>query len=278
MRLLHADAAPGDHQLHRRSEADDERQPHRHAVAADDVPAPLERAELGVLGGYANVGQQRRLEPGGERIPVHSGDHRLEDVGLACVATCAGAVVQADAEGIVVADLAETCRVLQIPASAEGRLPGAGDHEDERIIVVAKALPGMVQLRVHRSVDRVVLIRAVVGQRHDMPSLLVQQRLVVHRSSLVSGALSPYELVGERSLAENRDPEKEATAILWQAGAGRPMRTTSRTTALLPSCTRESTRRAAPHARLGRGLPHCDASESSASDMAHDRSSSLVRK
>src|ERR1019366_5001617 len=97
-----------------------------------------------------DVGEQRRLEPSGERVPVHGSYHRLEDVGLARVAALTGAVVEADAEGVVVADLAETCRVLQIPAGAEGRLPGAGDHEDERVIVIAKSLPGMMQLHVHR--------------------------------------------------------------------------------------------------------------------------------
>ena len=120
MRLLRADAPPRDHELHRLGEADDERQPYRHAVAADDVPAPLERTELCVLGGDANVGQQRRLQPGGERVPVDGRDHRLEDVGLARVAALAGAVVEADAVGVVVADLAEICRVLEVPARAEG--------------------------------------------------------------------------------------------------------------------------------------------------------------
>ena len=86
---------PGDHELHRLGEADDERQPHGHAVAADDVPAPLERAELGVLGGDADVGEQRRLEAGRERVAVDRRDHRLEDVGLARVAALAGAVVEA---------------------------------------------------------------------------------------------------------------------------------------------------------------------------------------
>jgi hypothetical protein len=38
----------------------------------------------------------------------------------------------------------------------------------------------MMKLRVHPAVDRVVLIRSVIGQGHDVPGLLVAQRLVVH--------------------------------------------------------------------------------------------------
>jgi hypothetical protein len=64
LRLAHVDAAPGDDQLHRLGESHDEREPHRHAVTADDVPAPLERSELRVLGGDADVGEQRRLQAG----------------------------------------------------------------------------------------------------------------------------------------------------------------------------------------------------------------------
>src|SRR5208283_816979 len=70
-------------------------------------------------------------------------------------------------------------------------LPGAGDHKDERVVVIAKSLPRMMELRVHRPVYSVVLIRAVVGQRHHMPCLFVAQSLVahrVHRSSLPLGA------------------------------------------------------------------------------------------
>src|SRR2546422_91503 len=39
------------------------------------------------------------------------------------------------------------------------------------------------QLRVHRAVDRIVLIGAIVGQRHHMARPLVAQRLVVHLAS-----------------------------------------------------------------------------------------------
>jgi hypothetical protein len=45
----------------------DQRQPRRQPVATDDVPAPLERAELGVLGRDPDVREQRRLETGGAR-------------------------------------------------------------------------------------------------------------------------------------------------------------------------------------------------------------------
>ena len=178
--LVNADAPARDDQLHRLGEADDERQPDRHAVAADDVPAPLERSELGVLGGDADVGEQRRLEPGGERVAIDRGDHRLEDVDLARVAALAGRVVQADAERVVVAELVEIRGVLEVPAGTERRLTSTRDHEHERVVVVAEPLPRVVQLAIHHTVDRVVLLRPVVGQRHNVISLLETKRLIVH--------------------------------------------------------------------------------------------------
>ena len=65
------------------------------------------------------------------------------------------------------------------PAQNVG-LAGAGDDQHERVVVVAEALPGVVQLGVHRAVDRVVLVGPVVGERHDVVVLLVEQRFVVH--------------------------------------------------------------------------------------------------
>src|SRR4051794_30940557 len=46
--LARVDGPARDDQLHRLRVADDEWEPHGHAVAADDVPAPLERTEDGV--------------------------------------------------------------------------------------------------------------------------------------------------------------------------------------------------------------------------------------
>ena len=48
--LGRADAPAGDDHLEPAREAHDQRQPSRQAIAGDDVPAPLGRAELGVLG------------------------------------------------------------------------------------------------------------------------------------------------------------------------------------------------------------------------------------
>ena len=53
--------------------------------------------------------------------------------------------------------------VREVPAGAE-RVAGAGDHQHEGVVVVAEALPGIVELRVHLAADRVALIRAVVGE------------------------------------------------------------------------------------------------------------------
>jgi hypothetical protein len=105
--LLRVDAPPGDDELHRLGKPDDQRQAHRQSVTADDVPAALERAELGILGGDANVGEERRLEARGKRVSIDGRDDGLEDVGLARVAALAWAVVQPDAVGVVVPELAE---------------------------------------------------------------------------------------------------------------------------------------------------------------------------
>jgi hypothetical protein len=181
LRLAHVDAPAGDDELHRLREAHDQRQPRREPVATHDVPAPLEGTELGVLGGDAYVGEQRGLEPGRERVAVDRGDDRLEDVHLARVAAGARQIVEIATIPVEVAELRELRGILQVPAGAEGRLAGAGDDEHERVVVVPKTLPGVVQLLVHDTADRVVLLRPVVGQRDDVTVLLVAKGLVGHR-------------------------------------------------------------------------------------------------
>jgi hypothetical protein len=186
LRLMHVHAPARDDHLHRACVAHDQRQAHRHAVAADDVPAPLGRAELRVLGRDPDVGEHRGLEPGGERVAVHGGDDGLEDVGLARVAAFARAVVEVRAERIPSAHVAELqlAGVLQVPPGAEGGLTGAGDDKHEGIVVVAEALPRVMQLLVHGPADRVVLAGPVVGQGDDMVLLLVEERFVVHWASV----------------------------------------------------------------------------------------------
>jgi hypothetical protein len=46
-----------DDQLHGLGEAHEQREAHGHPVPTHDVPAPLERAELGVLGRDPDIGQ-----------------------------------------------------------------------------------------------------------------------------------------------------------------------------------------------------------------------------
>ncbi len=115
-----------------RAVADHQRQPHGHPVAADDVPAPLQRPEYGVLSDDPDVGEEGVLEAGRHRPAVDRGDHRLEDIDPAGVAAFPGGVVDAGPELVPVGRLAlaELGGVLQIPARAEG-LALAGDHQDE---------------------------------------------------------------------------------------------------------------------------------------------------
>ena len=62
----------------------------------------------------------------------------------------------------------------------------------------SEALPRVVQLRVHGPVDRVALVRSVVGERHDVFVLLVEQRFVVH-------ARDTSSRVSEQALREHYD-------------------------------------------------------------------------
>jgi hypothetical protein len=163
--LTGVDPAPGDDQLHGAGESHHQRKASRQPVAAHDVPTALQRAELRVLGGDPDVGQQRGLQSGGECVPVDGGDDRLEHVDAAGVAAGARVVVQAGAEAVEVADLLQCGRLAEVPAGAERRLAGAGDHQHEGVVVVAEALPGVMELLRHRPVDRVVL----VGPRVDEP-------------------------------------------------------------------------------------------------------------
>ena len=154
--LAGVDPAPGDDQLHGPGEAHHQRKSRRQPVAAHDVPAPLQGAELRVLGGDPNVGQQRGLQPGGERVAVDRGDHRLEHVDAAGVAARAREVVDGAAEGLPVVDLADLGRILEVPSRGERGLARARDDQDEGLVVVAEALPRMVELLGHLAIDRVV--------------------------------------------------------------------------------------------------------------------------
>jgi hypothetical protein len=179
-RLLGVDGAAGDDELHRLGEADDERQADGEAVAGDDVPPPLQRAEDRARRRDADVGEQRRLEPRGDGPAVHRGDHRLEDVDAAGVAADAGQRVEVAAELVVVRPR-PLGRVGQVPSGAE-RVAGARDDEDERVVVVAEALPRVVQLLVHPAADRVALRGPVVGEDHHMAVRVVPEGLVAMSS------------------------------------------------------------------------------------------------
>ena len=98
------------------------------------------------------------------------------------VAAVAGGVVDVGAE-LVPLRARPVGGVLEVPAGAEG-VAGAGDHEHERLVVVAEAPPGMVELLVHPPRDRVALLRAVVGEHGDVVVDLVGDLLVLHRLRL----------------------------------------------------------------------------------------------
>src|ERR1019366_3063656 len=69
--------------------------------------------------------------------------------------------------------------IREIPASAEG-LSGSRHDEYERIVVVPKALPGVLELRVHPAVDRVARIGPVVGETGHLVLARVSDRFIVH--------------------------------------------------------------------------------------------------
>jgi len=123
-------------------------------------------------------------------------DHRLEDVRPARVAACARVVVEAHPEGVEVAHVPQLGGVLEVPSGAEGLLAGARDDEHEAVVLVAKALPRIVQLGIHGAIDGVVLLRAVVRQRHHVLSPVVAQRLVAHAASLFAAAAILSVLAG----------------------------------------------------------------------------------
>ena len=58
---------------------DQARQPLRAAAAGDDAEQDLGLAELGVVGGDAEVARERELAPAAERVAVDRGDHRPRD-------------------------------------------------------------------------------------------------------------------------------------------------------------------------------------------------------
>ena len=128
-----------------------------------------------------DVGEQRVLEPGGDRPAVDGRDHRLEHVDAPGVAAVAGGVVDVGAE-LVPFRPRPVGGVLEVPAGAE-RLARAGDHEHERLVVVAKPPPGVVELVVHPPRDRVALLGPVVGEDGDVVVDLVGDLLVIHPSS-----------------------------------------------------------------------------------------------
>ena len=92
-RFVGLDEAAGQNQFHRASHSDDARQALRSAIDQRHVPSATRDAHLRVLFDDANVGQARELQTAGERVTVHRGDDRLEDVGLPRVAEVAGAVI-----------------------------------------------------------------------------------------------------------------------------------------------------------------------------------------
>ena len=191
-RVLGADRPARDDEFHGAPEPDDQRQAHGQAVSCNDVPAALKGAEDGGLRNDPNVGEERGLEARRNRVAVHRRDDGLEDVHLARIATDAGEVVKVPAVSIPI--LARPLGgIREIPASAEG-LSSSRHDEYERIVVVPKALPGVLELRVHPAVDRVALIGPVVGQKGHLVLDRVSDRFIVHLRLLQLVQLSQASL------------------------------------------------------------------------------------
>src|SRR5204863_5566105 len=74
--LARADAAAGQHQLLRTSEADEPRQALRAAEVRDDAPADLVHGELRVLASNAQVARDGELDPAAERRTAYGSDRR----------------------------------------------------------------------------------------------------------------------------------------------------------------------------------------------------------
>ena len=125
---------------------------------------------------------KRRLEAGRHGPAVDGRDHRLEHVDLARVAACPGQLVDAAAK-LVPLGHRPLGRVGQVPPGAE-RAARPREHEDERVVVVAKAAPGVMELGVHLSADRVPLLRTIQRQDRDPLGELVSQGLVARTLDL----------------------------------------------------------------------------------------------
>jgi hypothetical protein len=70
--------------------------------------------------------------------------------------------------------------VVQIPAGGEGFVSGPGENGDERIFVVAKRLPFVLQLEARAVVDAVADLRPDDRDGDDVVFFLVEDVLLVH--------------------------------------------------------------------------------------------------
>src|SRR5436190_4516704 len=110
------DPPAGDDQLHGPGKAHHQWKTNRHPISCDDVPSPLESAELRRFIGNADIGEQDGFQPRSECVAVDGGDHGLIDAELPRVATEAGQVVKVATKCVPVTQLLHLARVLQIPA------------------------------------------------------------------------------------------------------------------------------------------------------------------
>ena len=132
-RFLRAEAAAGEHQLHRVFQRQIAREPLQPAAAERREPDTwLGQRELRVVGRDREIACSDNLDAAAEREAVHGGDHGLRQIEAVRDAAEAGRRMI-----VLVADLA----LLQVAADAERPFARAGDHRD-------------AQCRVCREVDR----------------------------------------------------------------------------------------------------------------------------
>ena len=172
--LLGLDDAPGQDHVQRPAEANDARQALSAAVDERHAEAALCEAQLGVIGGDAQVTPEGQLEPAGKTPTGDGGDGGL------------GRDQPREAERPVLEGHArlEALDRLQVGSGAEGELAGAGQDEHAGLVVVDEPAVGLGEQAGGGPVDGVAALWAVDRQDGRGAAALVGD-WVGHRSKLL---------------------------------------------------------------------------------------------
>src|SRR5439155_9833310 len=159
-RLAGVDADPGLHEPQGVSRPHGGGQAVRAAVEEGDAPTPVERPELRLLPGDAEVTPGRQLHPTGEAVAVDGGDGRLSRIERS----------EAHRPGVDRPRVThQRVDPLEVGAGAERHTPGAGDDQDASLIVGAEFVDRSGQLPGRGRVDGVAGVRASQGEHRDRP-------------------------------------------------------------------------------------------------------------